>query len=55
MLILICAHILSVNGHIATVGKTIVFPAKETGAHVPYGRLPLPAVDELLYELWPRE
>ena len=39
--------------------RHIVFAAKEivseTGVHVPYGRLPLPAVDEILYELWPRE
>ena len=39
--------------------RHIVFAAKEiaseTGVHVPYGRLPLSAVDEILYELWPRE
>ena len=38
--------------HIVFATKEI---ATETGVHVPYGRLPLPAVDEILYELWPRE
>ena len=39
--------------------KILVSVAKEialqTGEQLPKGRLHLPAVDEILYELWPRQ